>query len=236
MRALFPPALLALVLLSLAAPSAGSAPNIKSYSARLAALPFGQGLQGALKWVGEELDESYGPRIHKAYDRAEKDRLKKQRDDELAQVEATYTRFEGQRTGFEVSILQDEFAVGTKEAIMTYRRPEQTHWFFFVRGKFWKYARALKPDEPFEARVKAMKAKLGSPTSATKEQALWSGGAVEVALYDKRSVYKADLLILRDASTQSRIAELRVGGKSTKKADVDPELDGILDSGPSDYD
>jgi hypothetical protein len=112
-------------------------------------------LMGAFKWgmshtkvlsvLNKRIDEKYKEQITSTTDVYEQDRLRAAAKKEKQKLAKTYTEFPaGKKTGWEVSIIDDEFARGNGESMLVYweHEPEkklnQRRFFFFVDDRLYK--------------------------------------------------------------------------------------------------
>jgi hypothetical protein len=203
----------------------------------LESLPFGKGVEDVTAWVRARLDSSYGPRMKGALSAHQRDVVREQLERELAAFAASRVVFDGSRTGFEVSVVGNEFVAGAEESLLLFREQGVEHYFFLSHDKFWKYARPLPDDIAFTERLAVETKDQGRPDSvlraadqATVTQAVWSGKDRRLRIQDARALYRADLLVVEDRTVGDKIELIRGGRKPAKVGgDVDPDLDDFLD-------
>lgn len=212
--------------------------NLKLIDPFAESLPLGSDTETIFQWLRVRLDGVYGPRIKAALDANERSELRVQLSREMEALRSSVVRFDGNRTGFEVSVVAGEFAPGTGEGLLIYREGKEVHYLFLIQGRLWKYARPLPATEPFEQRVRKIETDAGQATRSDggggRPDAAWTGLTTRLRLADRRVLYEADLLVVEDRDIADRIVELR-GGKSpiTGQEDLDPELEEFLDRGAS---
>lgn len=203
----------------------------------LESLPFGKGVEDVTAWVRGRLDAVYGPRMKGALSAHQRDVVREELERELAAFAASRVIFDGARTGFEVSIVANEFVAGAEESLLLFREQGVEHYFFFSHDKLWKYARPLPDDIAFNERLAVETKDQGRPDSvlrsadqATVTQAVWSGKDRRLRIQDARALYRADLLVVEDRSVGDKIELIRGGRKPAKVGEgVDPDLDDFLD-------
>ena len=96
-----------------------------------------------------EIDDRYEEKIKATTDVSVQDKLRKEKKAELARTSGTYVKFDGKKTGWDVSIVENEFAHGTGESMMERWENEggknNRRFFFFKDEKLWKmYMVALR--------------------------------------------------------------------------------------------
>ncbi|MEZ4266967.1 MAG: hypothetical protein R3F39_11355 [Myxococcota bacterium] len=203
----------------------------------LESLPFGKGAEDVTAWVRARLDTTYGPRMKAALSSHQRDVVREQLERELQTFSSSRVVFDGARTGFEVSIVANEFVAGAEESLLLFREQGVEHYFFFSHDKFWKYARPLADDIAFTERLAVQTKDQGRPDSVlrgadqtTVTQAIWTSKDRRLRVQDARSLYRADLLVVEDRAVGDRIELIRGGRKPAKiGGDVDPDLDDFLD-------
>src|SRR5690242_16253751 len=84
----------------------------------MAGFKFGMTKDEVLATLQKKIDETYEEKIKATSDITAQDRLRKEKKTELARVSSTFVSFEGKRTGWDVSIIENEFAHNTGESMM----------------------------------------------------------------------------------------------------------------------
>ena len=215
-------------------PASARSIRVGMLDADLKNLPWGKNAKSTLKWVSWKLDVEYGPRLKRAVDKADRARLKEQKRNALKAVSKSLVHFKGKKTGLEIGLVGSEFVHGAGESVLTFKQGSRVHYFFFSKGKLWKYARALKSKGTFAQRVKALGKDFGLP-SRTKmaggqvEEATWVGDKVEMTIRNARKIYGSDLLIVSHRKLAAKAIKQRKGKKPATKPAIDPEIGDIVD-------
>lgn len=225
-------AALVLVLTGTAWAGSGQTLSLRLVDQSLNTLPFGEDAKALQAWLEKRQQTLYAPKFNKAFDSHEKRMLRAELSKQIKDFTSSEIKFEGQRTGFETSVISGEFAVGSGESLLVYRDNAGTHFFFFSEGKLFKYARPLGKEVSFKERTATFARDLGvGPTKQTQAladvEARWDGMNVNVRIVDRRAVYHTDLLIVEHPTMASKVAALRQN-QGNKFADVDPDLADIL--------
>ncbi|MFT7582120.1 MAG: hypothetical protein ACI9MR_003802 [Myxococcota bacterium] len=220
--------------------SAQAAIDLRRIAPEVAELPFGEGIGGVTKWVQKRIERTYAPAIKAALDNDGRAKLRAQRDREVFEFRDGLIRFDGKRTGFEVSLVAGEYGVGSKETMLRFREHDSDHYFFFADGKFWKYARALAPEAPFANLVAKTSRDFGKPSrvdsakadpdaDARPIKAVWSSNDYTVRVADRRTVYGQDLLVVIDRRAGAGVAAARSPGAAVRtRPGLDPDLEQFL--------
>ena len=109
---------------------------------KLKAVHLGDPKAGTFKWgmkpeevvaeVRVSIEGKYQPRIQQAtQDPGKQQRLRDEMTREINAVKKSYTKFEGQKSGWDVSIVGPEFQQGTSEAVLVTKEDQWTRYFFF---------------------------------------------------------------------------------------------------------
>lgn len=214
-------ALSALVLaLSLSATlHAAAAVDVRIVDPQLASLPFGKGFDAIATWLDKRIDKLWAARIARAADPRDRARLKAERDRELEQIREDEQVFDGRATGLEQSIVAGEFGVGTGESLFRWKEGDETHYFFMVEGRLWKYLRVLAPGPTYPLRMAQFQRGLGEPVEMGDEAdgeggrrlilTLWQKGDMDIRLVNRRVVYGADVFVMEQRPIAKSLAERR---------------------------
>ena len=102
------------------APKKKAAPPVtaehkKALAELFAGFKFGMSKDEVLGVLQKQIDERYEDKIKATTDIAAQDRLRRDKKTELSRVSSTYVMFDGHKTGWDVSIIENEFAHNTGE-------------------------------------------------------------------------------------------------------------------------
>ena len=141
-------------------------------------------------------------------------------------VKKSYTKFEGQKTGWDVSIIGPEFQQNTAEAVLVTKEDIWTRYFFFFEDGLYKMFLAFNKDaiggKTFQEFGKGMEAKYGHAKEVYRDDKTrggvvhkldhyeWSaGGGDRLRLIDRSEFYGVYCLVLYDGSVQDRVNDRR---------------------------
>jgi hypothetical protein len=149
-------------------------------------------------------------------------------DEELREINAvkkSYTKFEGQKSGWDVSIVGPEFQQGTSEAVLVTKEDQWTRYFFFFEDGLYKMFLAFNKDalqgKSFADFGKGMEARYGNAKAIYRDDRTkaginhvldhfaWNAGADRLKLVDRSEFYGVYCLVLYDQSTHERVADKR---------------------------
>jgi hypothetical protein len=203
---------------------------------KLKAVRLGDPKAGVFKWqmspeevmglVRESVQKKYQPRIEgSAQDPGKQQRIRDEMEKELATIKKSYTKFEGQKTGLDVSIVGPEFQQNTGEAVLVAKEDIWTRYFFFFENGLYKMFLAFNKDaiegKSFRDFGRGMEAKYGHAKEVYRDEKVmggikhildhyeWSAGGDKLRLIDRSEFYGVYCLVLADAQTQERANEKR---------------------------
>ncbi len=167
--------------------------------------------------------------------------------DRYARAKKSFTRLEGDNTGYEVSVIADEFSTNNGESFIRVKDEVAQRFFFFVDGKFYKlvvaYNSAYLRGTDFETFVATSARKYGRPTSAEyddirgeEQLALVSWQSPETTLHvkNKKELFDTYTMTFADRQMLKRLASQnrRVGGSDKDAEEISAEVQDLMaDSG-----
>ncbi len=124
-------------------------------------LPFGGTRDQVLEVMVRRVQDRYGAQIRDTLDVRDRDRLGREMQKEIDDIRASKIVFDGTQTGWNVSILQDEFQNGAGEEMVLVREGNARFYLFFTNGVFYKMIQT--PQDPSrEAAFAALQATYGN--------------------------------------------------------------------------
>ncbi|RMH42420.1 MAG: hypothetical protein D6689_08185 [Deltaproteobacteria bacterium] len=105
---------------------------------------FGMSPKQVLGVLYKRIDEKYKDQIAATTDVYEQDKLREKAKKEKKRIYASYTKFDGKKKTWDVSIIDTEFAHGNDEAMLVFwesdpeKNINQRRFFFFVDGELYK--------------------------------------------------------------------------------------------------
>ncbi len=211
----------------LAKPVASTA-NEKAVSELLGPYKWGASSEEVLAALGKQLSDRMAPELAKVTDVYEQTRMRKQVKDQVDQVRKSLIKFEGQKTGWDVSIIEGEFMQKNDESMMQYRETDpatgrqQDRFFFFHQGKLWKQFIAFDMT-PYKGKTftdfrDAMEARYGKGTPIVKKgtdgqdhtvAVAWRSGGTDLRAIDLMQFYANFCLAFSDDSVEKQMQALR---------------------------
>jgi hypothetical protein len=215
----------------------GSAPTASSKEVdKLKAVRLGDPDAGTFKWgmKPEEVmaaarlavEGKYKKRIvEAAADPGKQQRIHDEEIREINAVKKSFTKFEGQKSGWDVSIVGPEFQQGTGEAVLVTKEDQWTRYFFFFEDGLYKMFLAFNKDtlqgKSFADFGKGMEARYGNARAIYRDDKTkgginhvldhfaWNAGPDRLKLVDRSEFYGVYCLVLYDQSTHERVVDKR---------------------------
>jgi hypothetical protein len=200
---------------------------------------FGQSKDEVLGVLIKQLDAKYAAQIAATTDVAAQDRLRREKKMEIDRIRKTFIEFTGKKSGWDVSLIEGEFAHNTSESMLVHWENEagknQRRFFFFYEGQLYKMFISLDTSilpadkQNFETFKGYLEGRYGP--AFVEEQAMgWETGDFHVRAVDKLRSYDALALIIWSPKTMSSLAQLRKD-KAPPAAQQDGVIKAVLDKG-----
>jgi hypothetical protein len=212
-----------------AAPAAAKAPavpsaNEKAVSELMGAWKWGMTVDEVLAVLQKQRLDAKTPDLAKLADVYEQNRIRKAIKADVEGVRRTLVKFEGQRTGWDVSIIEGEFLHRNGESMMHMRETDaatgrdQQRFFFFHEGKLWKQFIAFNMEQykgkTFDDFRNAMESRYGKGKPITKVDregkektvaVAWRASNTYLRAIDLMQFYSNFCLAFSDASVEERM-------------------------------
>lgn len=123
---------------------AAKAADTRAIGELMGGFEFGMSSDKVLKIIYARIDEKYKERIAATTDVYQQDQLRQTAKKEKAKIKKSFIKFNGQKSGWDVSIIDEEFSHNNDESMLVYwerddeRGTEQRRFFFFVDGELYK--------------------------------------------------------------------------------------------------
>jgi hypothetical protein len=198
---------------------------------------FGMTKDEVIAKLGKQIEESYEERIKATTDIPTQDRLRKERKKELARIRSSYSEFQGKRTGWDVSIVEEEFAHNTDEAMLERWENQggknQRRFFFFHDAKLYKMFISLDvsilPEDKknFETFKGVMQAQYG-PGDVEADRITWRTAEFDVRAVDKLKSYDTLALIIEEPRVKRELVAIREA-KAPPKKEMSSVIKAVID-------
>lgn len=208
--------------------------NGKALAQLMGRFKFGMSKKQVLKVLGKEINERYAEKIKEATDIYTQDTLRKKKRAEIRRIQKSFVAFKGKKTGWDVSIIDKEFAHNTGESMMVYWEnvggKDQRRFFFFHEGRLYKMfialnSNMLKPSQrKFVYFQKIMEQRYGSGNIAYETRngvdepthIAWNTNKFSVRAIDKLQFYGNFCLSIADPGVEKALEPLRAAQRKPK--------------------
>lgn len=202
---------------------------------------FGMSKEEVIAVLSKDLDAKFHEKIEATTDTYQQDQLRKEKKKELARLASNWVVFNGKRTGWDVSLVEDEFSHGTGEAMLVQWEKEdgknQRRFFFFADGKLYKMFISLDtsawPEETrnFATFRQSMEGRYGAG-DVDDGKIIWRAGDFEVRAVDKLRTYSALCLVIESPSVAKELEAKRIESAppATGGSGI---IDAVIDDGNS---
>lgn len=192
--------------------------NTKALRELMGAFKFGMTLDQVVNVLTKQIKERYAEQIAATNDVYKQDKLRKDQKKEIKQLRKSVVKFTGKKGGWDVSIIDDQFAHGTDESMMVYwetdRGRNQRRFFFFHEGKLYKMFIALdtstlNDDQRNFAFFRNLMENRFGQGEVHDTGLSWRLRDIHVDALDKLSFYNAFCLVVTDPKRKARVLTTR---------------------------
>ena len=205
---------------------------------------FGMTKDEVIAVFSKQLDERYDDKIKATTDIAAQDRLRRDKRNEVTRLQQSYISFDtGKPSPWDVSIVEDEFAHSTSEAMLERWENQggknQRRFFFFFEGKLWKMFVSLDvsilPEDKknFATFRSVMEGKYG-PGDVEGGRISWRTDDLEARAIDKLKSYDALGLVVEDPRVRRQVDAVRVA-KAPPRSAGNPMIKSVIDADHKDH-
>lgn len=212
---------LAVVALGVATPSL--AQDTEALDGAMGDVEWGWSQEQLIEHFEQVIRSEHRDEIRGARDAMAADAANHRMQREIQRMRDSVVEFDGTRTGHDSSYLRGEFTHNNGESVIRVRRPNSDDYYFFIRGRLWKWYRAFDAavfrGADFEQFAQALGNRFGtegefvedtlhmaeSPTTWYQ----WESPATRARAMDKTAFYGFYCLVLEDKNTLARLDELR---------------------------
>ena len=211
----------------------------KTMAELLGTYKFGMSKADVLAQLTKQIDEQYAEKIKATTDVYVQDGLRKEKKADIARITSTYIEFTGKKGGWDVSMIEDEFAHNTGESMLVHWENQngknQRRFFFFVDSKLYKMfvsidTSILPADKRnFETFQVAMFGRYGEG-EVEPGRIKWQAGEFNVTAVDKLKSYDALCLTISDPVVSKSLEGTRAS-KAVAKQGPSAITKAVLDTG-----
>jgi len=221
-----------------AAPAAAKAPppaNAEAIATLKGEYKWGMNLEDVSKIVEKRLVAGYEPKLKASVnDPTRQDQIRKMMRADIKDITKSYVEFTGKSTGYDVSIVDQEFVHRAGESMLQAKEDNATRYLFFLNGSLYKMFVAFSKErvagKSFEEFGEIMQAQFGKAREIEVEftrkgetrKALdyyeWRAGGDGLKLVDRSGFYGVYCLVVFNQADEATLAEAhakkRRGGNS----------------------
>jgi hypothetical protein len=213
-----------------------AAPNAKALADLAGKFKWGMTPDDIAKIITDQISARYQEQITKEQDVYQQDQLRKEMREEIDKVKSSYIKFDGQRSGWDVSIVDKEFAHHDDESMMIFWEKDQRRFLFFFHDHLYKQFIAFNSElfqgKTFDDFAKLIEKRFGAAEMKfanlrTKdEQTLdhleWApSGDDELWAIDQSQFYGNFCLVLKQRSVVAQLSKNRDRSTKTGNALID---------------
>jgi hypothetical protein len=204
-------------------------------------------LKGNYKWgmtpdeivaqVQENVRDTFDERLKKSVnDPTKQDRVRKEMAAEVEKVKTKVVKFDGQKTGYDVSIVDQEFLHGTGESMLVTKEETDTRYFFFANDRLYKmfiaFDKEMLQGKSFREFGQLMQHRFGKAKEVNVEEKTKAGVKVKLdhfvwgnksgdmlRLVDRSEFYDVFCLVIYDGKVADKQDEIRKARKGGPKHD-----------------
>jgi len=194
-------------------------------------------LKGEFKWgmsvelvqksMEQRVRDSYADELKKAIkDPTQYSRMRAEVEKEVKAIKANYVKFESKKTGYDSSIVDQEFSHKTDESMLTSRDDKNTRYYFFADGNLYKiftaFGKEILADKTFTDFGELMQARFGKAKQVMVEENKKAGVSVKLdyfawasasgdglRLVDRSEFYDVYCLVIFDRKVADELQKTR---------------------------
>jgi hypothetical protein len=211
--------------------------NAKALASLKGKFEFGMTPKQVLGALKKEIWDRYKEKISETQSIYAQDKLRRERGRELARIRKTFIEFDGKKTGWDVSIIDDQFAHNTDESMLVYWEndpdsgKDQRRFFFFHHGQLYKMFIALNSgmlkgqQKRFDYFQNLMERRYGhgkvayakdSEGKKHPESITWATRKYVVQALNKLQFYGSFCLVIADRDAAQVVADTRAAARKPK--------------------
>lgn len=167
-----------------------------------------------------KIREAYQTRINRAAGAIEEDQLIHERDVKIRQLRRGYVRFDGTTSGYDSGFLRNEFTHNNRESMVRVRTENAEDFYFFIRGRLWKWYRAFDASvfsgADFEQFSQALQGRFGEGRTRrertnghTEQWVEWQDTDSRLRAVDQTRFYGFYCLVFESKTVLSQLDQLR---------------------------
>lgn len=239
-RFVLPTALAALgALLVVSTAAAQDAPQPRSkYAGIIHPLDWGASSHDVFGKLKSELDDRYRDQM-KTSDTIKIDQLIRQKADELQRIKDSLVRFDGQRTGYETSLVAGEIVPREGESLVRVDDRVAQRYYIFRNDQIWKVVVTYNVSTmgSFDDFVAAVRGKYGNPKKASFSDdggerritaVTWQDEHTRMVVEDQSEFYSSYVMKFVQVGRGTELEQARANRPKTRKTAADSRAEGLM--------
>jgi hypothetical protein len=202
-----------------------------------------------LEKLKSQMFESMRQRADVQHNRVKLQEIRKRMVDKFEEIENSHTELEGEKTGYEVSVISGEYTKNNNESVLTVEDDAAQRYYFFVDGRFYKmvvaYRQSYLDGISFEGFIGQVSRKYGEPKNTTRREiageqtlarATWKGSKTLLHAKNKRELFGTFAMVFSD---RQRIEKMKandetIGGSDKNEAQVSDRVESLKEASGKD--
>jgi len=199
-----------------------AAPTSQAIATDMSDISWGMSMKQLVEYFTKKIDDKYRPLVAKANTAMKEDQLRAKKRNEIQKIHDSVVRFDGRKTGWDVSFLKGEFTHGNDESLVVVRDDNSQNFYFFIQNRLWKWYKAFDASvfqgADFAQFAQAIQGRYGNaversgeatPGAGSRQWLEWQDKATRLRAIDQTGFYGFYCLVFDDKDTLRRLPELR---------------------------
>lgn len=199
-------------------PATQPVPFSDAIAEQMEGLPWGMTYSSVIARFESQVRAAYSEQLKNSGGLVEEDRIRGNMLRDIAKLKKSYVEFKGQRTGFEGSLIENEFTHNNNESMVMWDAGKYVEYMFFFEGRFWKRLRAFRKDQinnlDFDAYVGTLQNRFGQGKEIMSADGQfvtfkWKNKDTYMTAEDRSGFYGVYCLVFSARLTEDNLAKLR---------------------------
>ncbi len=194
-------------------------------------IEWGDSKDEVLEKLKSQMFEAMRQRADVQHNQVKLQEVRKRMVDKFETIKDSYTELEGEKTGYEVSVISGEYTKNNDEAVLVVEDDAATRYYFFVDEQLFKmvvaYRQSYLEGVAFETFVGQTAQKYGEPGGTTRREiggerklasATWKDSATLLRAKNQRELFGTFTLVFSD---RKRIEKMQANDREIGGSDKD---------------
>jgi hypothetical protein len=190
----------------------------------LGEIEWGDTKDDVLEKLKSQMFESMRERADVQHNRVKLQEIRKRMVDKFEGIKESYTKLEGEKTGYEVSVISGEYTKNNNEAVLTVEDDAAQRYYFFADGQFYKmlvaYRQSYLDGISFEGFIGQVSGKYGEPKDTTRREiageetlarATWKDSTTQLQAKNKREMFGTFAMVFAD---RQRVEKMKANNEA----------------------